>query len=76
MLCCDAKHMKYLLADEGFFSLNFGGSSFDQSLFTDTELNTSEPDLSLRTQGGERVEFYNPLLLILFTTQLNYNTQL
>ncbi len=54
MLRCNAKHTKYLLVDEGFFSLNFGGSPFDWSLFTDTELNTSEPDLSLRTQKRER----------------------
>ncbi len=54
MLRCNAKHTKYLLLDEGFFSLNFGGSPFDWSLFTDTELNTSEPDLSLRTQSAER----------------------
>ncbi len=54
MLRCNAKHTKYLLVDEGFFSLNFGGSPFDWSLFTDTELNTSEPDLSLRTQKRKR----------------------
>ncbi len=54
MLRCNAKHMKYLLVDEGFFSLNSGGASFDLSLFTDTELNTSEPDLSLRTQRAKR----------------------
>ncbi len=48
--------MKYLLVgDDGVSSLNLGGSpSFDRSLFTDTELNTREPDLTLMTQRTER----------------------
>ncbi len=47
--------MKYLLVgDDGVFSLNVGGLSFDQSLFTDTELNTCELDLTLMTQRTER----------------------
>ncbi len=51
----NVKHMKYLLVgDDGVFSLKFGGSSLDQSLFTDTELNTCELDLTLMTQRGER----------------------
>ncbi len=41
-----------------FFSLNFGGSpSFDWSLFTDTELDTRDPDLTLMTQNEERENF-------------------
>ncbi len=48
------KHMKYLLAGGVFLSLKFGMSSFDQSLFTDTELDTFEPDLTLMTQITER----------------------
>ncbi len=43
-------HMKYLLADDGVFSLKFGASSLDWSLFTDTELHTCDPDLTLMTQ--------------------------
>ncbi len=59
MLCCDAKHMKYLLVDEDSFSLKFGGSrSFDQSLFTDGELDKCEPDLTLMTQRTERKTLY------------------
>ncbi len=47
--------MKYLLVgDDGVFSLKFSGRSFDQSLFTDTELNTCEPELTLMTQRTER----------------------
>ncbi len=46
--------MKYLLAGGVFLSLKFGMSSFDQSLFTDTELDTFEPDLTLMTQITER----------------------
>ncbi len=69
MLRCNAKHTKYLLVDEGFFSLNFGGSSFDQSLFTDTELNTSEPDLSLRTQRAERERERERLLQTIHSIQ-------
>ncbi len=44
------KHVKYLLAAGVFFSLKSGPPSFEWSLFTDTELNTSEPDLTLMTQ--------------------------
>ncbi len=47
------KSMKYLLADDGVFSLKFGPSSFDWSLFTDTELDTSDPDLTLMTQNTQ-----------------------
>ncbi len=67
MLHCNAKHMKYLLVDDGVFSLKLGPSPFDWSLFTDTGLNTSEPDLTLMTQrerekntlleGGSSVSF-------------------
>ncbi len=48
--------MKYLLVgDDGVFSLKLGGlNSCDRSLFTDTELNTCEPDLTLMTQRTER----------------------
>ncbi len=42
--------MKYLLADDGVFSLKYGGLPFDRSLFTDTELDTSDPDPTLMTQ--------------------------
>ncbi len=42
--------MKYLLADDGVFSLKSGGLPFDRSLFTDTEPDTSDPDLTLMTQ--------------------------
>ncbi len=48
------KHMKYLLSGGVFLSLKFGMSSFDLSLFTDTELDTFEPDLTLMTQITER----------------------
>jgi len=41
---------KYLLLDDGVFSLKFGTSPLDQSLFRDTELDTCEPDLTLMTQ--------------------------
>jgi len=47
------KHKKYLLLVDGFRSLNIGPSSFEQSLFTDTELDTCEPDLTLMTQRTE-----------------------
>ncbi len=46
--------MKYLLAGGVFLSLKFGMPSFDLSLFTDTELDTFEPDLTLMTQITER----------------------
>ncbi len=50
--------MKYLLADDGVFSLKNGPSSLDRSLFTDTELDTSDPDLTLMTQNtrGENTD--------------------
>lgn len=49
------KLTKYLLVDDGFFSLKFGGfKSFEQSLFTDTEQDTCEPVLTLITQRKER----------------------
>ncbi len=48
------KHMKYLLAGGVFLSLKFGMSAFDQSLFTDTELDTFEPDLTLMRQITKR----------------------
>ncbi len=87
MLRCNAKHTKYLLLDDVFSSLNFGGSPFDWSLFTDTELNTSETDLSLRTQSAERerecVTFTNhsfytqkkhKIHLIIFTLNIKHYT--
>ncbi len=48
--------MKYLLVgDDGVFSLKFVFSPpFEWSLFTDTELNTCELDLTLMTQRTER----------------------
>lgn len=46
--------IKYLEDDDVFFSLKFGTSSFDLSLFTDTELDTCEPDLSLMKQITEK----------------------
>ncbi len=46
--------MKYLLAGGVFLSLKSGMSSFDRSLFTDTELDIFEPDLTLMTQITER----------------------
>ncbi len=53
------KQIKYLLTDEDFFSLNFGCSSpFDWSLFTDTELDTRDPDLTLMTQRTEREKHF------------------
>lgn len=45
------KHMKYLLV--GVSSVKYGTSPFDWSLFTDSELETSESDLSL-THKEER----------------------
>ncbi len=45
------KSMKYRLADDGVFSLKSGPSPLDWSLFTDTELDTSDPDLTLMTQN-------------------------
>ncbi len=53
----NTRHVKYLLGDESVFSLNSGGLLSDKSLFTDTELNTCEPDLTLMTQRTER-EFF------------------
>ncbi len=48
------KPMKYLLVDDFVFSLKSGGSpSFDRSLFTDTELDTCELVLTLKTQRTE-----------------------
>ncbi len=45
------KHMKYLLVgDDGVSTLKSGTSPFDWSLFTDTELDASESDLSLLTK--------------------------
>lgn len=41
------KNIKYLLEDDGGFSLKFGTSLFEWSLFIDTKLDTGEPDLSL-----------------------------
>jgi len=42
---------KYLLLDDGVFSLKNGGSKpLDRSLFRDTELDTCELDLTLMTQ--------------------------
>ena len=50
--------MKYLLLDDGVFSLKNGGSPpLDRSLFRDTELDTCEPDLTLMTQRTERKHF-------------------
>jgi len=47
--------MKYPLVGDGVFSLKFGGSpSFDRSLFTDTELDTCEPDLLLITNRDKK----------------------
>ncbi len=86
MLRCNAKHTKYLLLDDVFSSLNFGGSPFDWSLFTDTELNTSETDLSLTTQRAEResvCDFYKSFILhtkkhkihlIIFTLNIKHYT--
>jgi len=39
---------------DGVFSLKFGPSPFEWSLFTDTELDTCEPDLLVRTQRPKR----------------------
>jgi len=53
---CDQQQQqthKYLLAGDVLFSLKFGPSPFEWSLFIDTELNTGEPDLSLKTQRTE-----------------------
>ncbi len=48
------KPMKYLLVDDVFFSLKSGGSPlFEWSLFTDTELDTCELVLTLKTQRTE-----------------------
>ncbi len=43
------KHIKYRLARDGS-PLKSGTSPFDRSLFTDTELDTCDPDLTLMTQ--------------------------
>ncbi len=49
------KTHEILVGDDGVFSLKFGRSPpFDRSLFTDTELNTCELDLTLMTQRTER----------------------
>lgn len=42
--------MRYLLVADVVFSVKFGDFSIDWSLFTDTELKTSESDISLMTQ--------------------------
>ncbi len=47
------KNIKYCLARDGS-PLNSGPLSFDQSLFTDTELDTCDPDLPLMTQREKR----------------------
>jgi len=49
------KHMKYPLVGDGVSSLKFGWSpSFEQSLFTDTDLDTCELDQSRMKQRTER----------------------
>ncbi len=46
--------MKYLLVgDDGVSTLKSGTSPFEWSLFTDTELDASESDLSLLTKIAE-----------------------
>ncbi len=51
--------MMYLLVDDVFFSLKFGGSpSFERSLFTDTELDTCDPDLTLKIQTTKKKQYY------------------
>lgn len=49
--------MKYL-EDDGVFSLKNGSLSIDWSIFTDSELDTHEPDLTLMTQRTERGKTY------------------
>ena len=60
------KHTKYLSLDDGVFSLKFGGTPLDRSLFRDTELDTCEPDLTLMTQRTERKHFSKGDTLVSF----------
>ena len=60
------KLMKYLLLDDGVFSLKSGTNPLDRSLFRDTELDTCEPDLTLMTQRTERKHFTTGDTLVSF----------
>lgn len=62
--------MRYLLVADVVFSLKFGGfPSIDWSLFTDTELKTSESDISLMTQRTEKIIKYSIAMQFSFSLQ-------
>lgn len=57
------KNTKYLFEADSVFSeeLKFSGSSLNQLLFTDTELNKLEPDLILKKELLEEKSYYKCL---------------